>query len=92
MLLVGALEHGVTFVVRVKCTTAVRVQHCDSGSGCAAGLPPLVGDAARFKPVVADVEAIYATWLGWRVGAVKSVSTSFLLTVGFNSLCSGPPE
>ena len=61
-------------------------------SFCVSGLPPLTGDAARFKPVLADVAAIYATWIGWRATAIRGISKDFLLTVGFNNVYSMLPE
>ena len=61
-------------------------------SFCVSGLPPLTGDAARFKPVLADVAAIYATWISWRATAIRGISKEFLLTVGFNNVYSMLPE
>eukprot|EP01052_Picozoa_sp_SAG31_P016142 SAG31_NODE_1059_length_10117_cov_4.434917_2_plen_202_part_00 len=53
------------------------------------GLPPLT---SRFKPVVADVSAIYSTWISWRAAAIKKISSHFLVTVGFNTVFSMLPD
>ena len=42
----------------------------------------------RFADAVADVDAIYATWMGWKISAIREVAgdDNHLITVGYNTL------